>query len=755
MSLWLDRRFDYIGFNPVNTPFSFSAVLAVSFLLPPETSGEWRRGQQNALTRYVAAADVSFEWKVSESDKRKTVIDLTSQTWRNIVWKQQVTVIRPAQLTHPDLALLFITGSGSSERYLKMLQGLADQAGAVVSVINNVPNQPLFGRKEDALIAHTFAQYIESGEDSWPLLFPMVKSVVRGMDTVAAFTKREGHPVKNFLLTGASKRGWTTWLTGAIDRRVVAIAPMVFDILNSKVQTDWAREIWGEQSEQISDYTEKGLIREVESPGMKQIREWVDPYEYRRMYTMPKLLLLGLNDPYWVVDSARHYWRDLGEPKLMYQMPNAGHKLNEPETVRTLGAFFEITATGKTYPSMRWQVKELANKRHEVQLNVSTRPSALHFWEAKSTGRDFRKAKWRRHDLESGAELTAQLIREEPEQGYEAVVLEATFGSPSGKEFRLSTEPFVFPLLRGGKTDVTNARRPTGDAELKYWLQNLVSDHGFGATDVQRATGLNASEQSTALERFNIEGPHAKPTGQNALKIRPFPGGWHPRVGFLDGAVDPQRETKVSVFTPWDSRSFVVVDVPEAIWSNLGLTYLAHTHVPTIWSDAGSALPVLEWDHLGNDSYSMQRTLPNGIEFGGRVQPAGRDVKMELWLKNGTSKKLTGMRVQNCVMLKGAPEFSKQSNDNKVIQPPFIACRNDTGDRWVITAWEPNHRSWGNVLCPCLHSDPIFPDAEPGQTTKVNGWLAFYEGSDIGAELKRLRQKWKLADAEPKRRQTR
>jgi hypothetical protein len=34
-------------------------------------------------------------------------------------------------------------------------------------------------------------------------------------------------------------------------------------------------------------------------------------------------------------------------------------------------------------------------------------------------------------------------------------------------------------------------------------------------------------------------------------RVLPYPGGRHPRVGFLDGAIDPQRGTKASVFAPW------------------------------------------------------------------------------------------------------------------------------------------------------------------------------------------------------------
>ncbi|MGH8645838.1 MAG: PhoPQ-activated protein PqaA family protein [Gammaproteobacteria bacterium] len=32
----------------------------------------------------------------------------------------------------------------------------------------------------------------------------------------------------------------------------------------------------------------------------------LDPYAYRARYTMPTLLLLGTNDPYWTVNSSRH-----------------------------------------------------------------------------------------------------------------------------------------------------------------------------------------------------------------------------------------------------------------------------------------------------------------------------------------------------------------------------------------------------------------------------------------------------------------
>jgi len=111
---------------------------------------------------------------------------------------------------------------------------------------------------------------------------------------------------------------------------------------------------------------------------------------------------------------------------------------------------------------------------------------------------------------------------------------------------------------------------------------------------------------------------------------------------------------------------------------------------------------------------------------------------MKMTLTNGTDKTLVGLRVQNCVMLKMAKGFNAQTNDNKVLQKPYAACRGADGKRWIITAWEPCHRPWANAKCPCLHSDPKFPDCPPGKTKTLHGWLSFYEGDDIQAEFKRL-----------------
>jgi hypothetical protein len=290
--------------------------------------------------------------------------------------------------------------------------------------------------------------------------------------------------------------------------------------------------------------------------------------------------------------------------------------------------------------------------------------------------------------------------------------------------------------------DPVTPRPPAGDRQLREWLTNMVGYHRYSTDEVAAATGLSEQEIAAALQRFDITPGRPLPD-QDRLFVVPYPGGRHPRIGFLNGAVDPQRETKVSVFTPWhdpaaENADYVVVDVPEAIWSNLGLTYLAHTHVPTIWSKQGIAMEPLEWTRHESGALSHTRRLPNGIAFTSRIEPRSDHVRMRMSLTNGTDQTLTDLRVQMCVMLKGAEGFTEQTNDNKLLQAPYAAAHDPTKRRWIITAWLPNQRTWANPPCPCLHSDPQFPDCDPGQSQAIDGWLSFYEGTDIQAEIERI-----------------
>jgi PhoPQ-activated pathogenicity-related protein len=426
------------------------------------------RASADALARYAGLPDNSFVWKKEAQRQLGGVtavrVECTSQTWRGHVWQHEMLIVRPFEIRNKDIALLFITGDGKVDENFDLLKMLATRAGAVTALINKIPNQPLYdGRKEDALIAYTFDQYLKTGDTDWPLLFPMVKSAIRGMDTIQALARQDfDQKISRFVVTGASKRGWTTWLSAAVDPRVKAIAPIVIDMLNMKVQTQWAAKMYGRQSEEIDDYTSVNLTERMDEPRMVELRQWVDPYSYRARYTLPKLLLLGTNDPYWVVDSLRHYWNDLREPKLLYQTPNAGHDLGGGELAKqTLAAFFQMVADRQQLPNMTWKFSQDSNHRAQLEVQVSQEAKAFRLWSAISPDRDFRDDTWSSVDLHSDSPKHVLAQVETPAAGFKAYMVEADLVARDGTPYKLSTEARVTPDGPPSKRNGNAGTKPT------------------------------------------------------------------------------------------------------------------------------------------------------------------------------------------------------------------------------------------------------------------------------------------------------
>ena len=294
-----------------------------------------------------------------------------------------------------------------------------------------------------------------------------------------------------------------------------------------------------------------------------------------------------------------------------------------------------------------------------------------------------------------------------------------------------------------------DSRPPRGESDLRFWLGNMAVDHGYTPAEIGEATGLSEEEIAAAQQRFHFSDSPPARDPSAPLKVLPYPGGRHPRLGFFEGALDPQRDTKLSVFTPWDAKSYVVVDVPEAIWSHLGLTYLAHKHIDTIWTKQGLTLEKLDWSRRADGSLVSERRLPNGIVFGVRAVPQRDHVAFRWWLRNGTPAPLTDLRSQVCVMLGRASGFTVQTEANKLTEAPFAAARDESGHRWIISAWDALDRVWQNPPVPCIHSDPKLADCPPGETRSARGWLWFYQGDDIHSELARLRRTFLDAPAPP------
>ena len=361
-----------------------------------------------AIIDFINRPQPEFAWRVADQRVlgQETVyrLELTSQRWQQTVWEHVLMVYEPAEVKIDDHMLLFVSGGSigrlPSDSEMGIGLAMARLCRGRVAVLHQVPNQPLMGgRKEDDLITETWLQYLQTGDESWPLLFPMVNSAAKAMDALQQFAAAQDWPaVEGFVVSGASKRGWTSWLTAAADPRIKATAPMVIDMLNFPAQIKRQYELWGHPSEQIIDYTSKGLIREdgVPRPGLEtRLWEMMDPYSYRQRVDMPKLLVVGASDRYWSTDAMNLYWDDLVGEKYIFRGANAGHGLEgrQSDALATLGVFFQHAAAGQPLPQIQWSEKA---DDQSLGLSVSSDrpPVTTRFWVAHSDSRDFRDSRW-------------------------------------------------------------------------------------------------------------------------------------------------------------------------------------------------------------------------------------------------------------------------------------------------------------------------------------------------------------------------
>jgi PhoPQ-activated pathogenicity-related protein len=420
-----------------------------------------------ALDRYVAKPDTNYTFKLVNTIKAPGVtahiLEMTSQAWLTPsevdrpLWKHWLIITRPDQIS--STKALLVIGGGSSDRGAP--QGpdgnsarTAMETKSVVVELRNVPNQPLIfnndgqKRSEDDLIAYTWDKFLRTGDERWPARLPMTKSAVRAMDTVTSFcATAEGGGVKidGFVVAGGSKRGWTTWTTAAVDKRVVAIVPIVIDVLNIEPSMQHHYAAYGFWAPAVGDYTRHGIMNWTGTPQYQALRKIEEPYEYRQRYTMPKLLINATGDQFFLPDSSQYYFTDLPGVKYLRYVPNADHSLKGTDAWETLKAFYDSILTGTALPRFSWSLE----KDGSIKVKTVDVPKEVKLWQATNPdARDFRLEtlgpKW------TSTPLTAQDSQyvgsvSEPAKGWTAFVVELTYAGPGGAPLKLTTNVRVVP----------------------------------------------------------------------------------------------------------------------------------------------------------------------------------------------------------------------------------------------------------------------------------------------------------------------
>jgi PhoPQ-activated pathogenicity-related protein len=422
--------------------------------------------KRTALDEYVQKADVAYRWKLVNTIKGNPsttyVIRLTSQTWRDKsevdrpLWEHWLVVVKPEKLK-TNKAFLAVSGGSSDSPMPKganfAVSQIAEATGSIVAELRSIPNQPLIfngdgkPRKEDDLIAYGWNQYLETGDPTWLPRLPMVKSVVRAMDCLQEWSAQEGAKIEKFVVGGASKRGWTTWMVAATDRRVEAIVPIVIDVVNAQQSIRHHAEVYGFWANAIGAYYEHKILQRPDHPRMKGIYEIEDPYYYLDRLTMPKYIINGSGDQFFCPDSSQFYYDDLKGEKHIRYVPNADHSVDKNfDSVLSMVAFYQMIIAGKQRPQINWKFEHDGS----IRVHSDTPPKEVLLWQAtNSKARDFRLATigpaYRGTELKPEADGSWVGHVASLEKGWTAAFVEFAFDTGGSFPFKVSTAIRVLP----------------------------------------------------------------------------------------------------------------------------------------------------------------------------------------------------------------------------------------------------------------------------------------------------------------------
>jgi PhoPQ-activated pathogenicity-related protein len=450
----------------VRKPVFAAVVLAIAAAAASSVAP--RAGKSTALDKYVQTPDPHFKYELVKTIPGEGytmyVLDMTSQQWRSekdvdhSVWKHWITIIRPDQVKG-NTGFLFITGGSVNDKAPDKADpgdvDIAMTTHTVMATLRGIPNEPVTftgetkPRTEDGIIAYTWVKYLKTGDESWPLRLPMTKASVRAMDAVSEFCATQqggGVKIDKFAVAGGSKRGWTTWTTAAVDKRVVMIVPMVIDMLNSVPSFEHHYRAYGFYSPAVKDYQDMGLMEVGHTPQYLELMKIEEPFSYRDRYTMPKLVMNSAGDQYFLPDSSQFYFDELPGEKYLRYVPNTDHSLRNSDARQSLTAFYDSFLRGVARPKFTWKF----DKDGSIRVKTADKPSEVKMWQAANPEkRDFRLMSigpaYKSSDLtdQGGGNYVAKI--DKPEKGWTATFVELTFPNGGKYPFKFTTAVRVTP----------------------------------------------------------------------------------------------------------------------------------------------------------------------------------------------------------------------------------------------------------------------------------------------------------------------
>jgi len=380
-----------------------------------------------SLNHYVNYNDDVFKWNVStpvieKANYQVHNLYLTSQRWLTkgevenggYIWTHWLQLCIPNDMIpNSDMAFLYING-GSNKDFNEppsdidtIVSQFATSTGTIGASLGQVPNEPLTfvgdpsqkSRTEDAMIAYTWSHWINNTlEYDWLARMPMTKASILAMDAIQQYvdTLDDVPTVKRFAVGGASKRGWTTWMVGAMeDPRVVGIVPIVAPVANLVPQLNEMWESYGEWSFALQDYLEMNLMGWLNLPRFTEMLDIIDPLSYpQAMAKIPKFVINACGDEFFMPDAAQYYWDQLEGQKYLYMVPNAEHSL-AGHVLDVLGSaeqFYLSVYYNQTdsLPEYSWEISEDGTTVTVTTEQTDYLVDAKVYYSLNNTARDWR-----------------------------------------------------------------------------------------------------------------------------------------------------------------------------------------------------------------------------------------------------------------------------------------------------------------------------------------------------------------------------
>lgn len=439
---------------------------------------------QRVLGCYIAAnASTRPYWVLDSREHNSNGVTiekytLTSQQWppahlsqHSTQWQHNLTIYRPDTL-QTDKALLFINGgtrnasanlSNSAAAPINFLR-IALATHSVVADLQDNPNQYLTfdddtPRKEDSITAYTWARYLEDSYHHvfWPLQLPMTLSAIKAMDAVQAIVAQQTNfHIQHFVISGASKRGWATWLTAIADDRVEAIVPVVIDILNMNTNLPHIYASYDNHwPPAFYDYIHANITDKMDTPAFHQLRKIIDPIAYQDCYDcnayrirlgIPKYIISASGDDFFVPDSINMYWDKLSGEKILRVVPNQSHYISNQVVEDALLAYYHTLIQHTPRPRLYWK----SANGIPYSVITDTTPVSAKLWEAENpNARDFRLAAhvtYQSHELSgncTNGQCSFPVNITPPTHGWKASFVELTFHLASGEEFVRTTPVYI------------------------------------------------------------------------------------------------------------------------------------------------------------------------------------------------------------------------------------------------------------------------------------------------------------------------